>query len=312
MLFVKAKRKKIGVNSSFSKKLKNKMKKRTKIFFGIGVITMAIFAGYYFRFDLSGWFNLAKEGLEVRMDELKEIKQQIITPSPLFGPREEVASNLTLEGVVFETNIQRQQYGLPVLSVNAKLALMAQAKAEDMFSRQYFAHQSPTGDGPAELAQMVGYEYFLVGENLALGNYKDDEGLVNAWMNSPGHRENILQSKYTEIGVAVKRGVYEGKMVWLSVQEFGRPQADCPLPDEVLGSEIKEGQATLAILEQQLLNKKNEVENIRPKRGNNYKQAVDEYNELVSQYNMFANNLKALILDYNHQVKVYNVCIESM
>jgi len=287
------------------------MKNWGKIFFGVVILAMLVGTGYYFRADLFGWFRFAKTEVEVRVEQLKKIEQKIITPSPLRGPIEEVASNLTIKGTVEQTNIQRTQNGLASLLVNAQLIAMAQAKVDDMFVKQYFAHESPIGEGPNDLAKSAGYEYIVVGENLALGNFKDDAALVDAWMNSPGHRENILNSKYTEIGIALKRGVYEGYTTWLAVQEFGRPVSDCPLPSEALNTQIEENQTLLLELEKQLENKSSELRSIRPKRGNVYNQKVEEYNEMVNQYNAFLEDTKTLISDYNNRVKLYNACIDE-
>ena len=287
------------------------MKNWGKIFFWVVILALLVGMGYYFRADLFGWFRFARTELEVKVEQLKEIEQKIVTPSPLRGPTEEVVSNLTSEGTVEQTNIQRAQNNLASLSINAQLTAMAQAKVDDMFTNQYFAHESPIGEGPGDLAKSAGYEYIMVGENLALGNFKDDMALVDAWMNSPGHRENILNSEYTEIGVAVKRGVYEGHTTWLAVQEFGRPTSDCPFPSEVLNTQIEENQILLLELEKQLENKSSELKSIRPRRGNVYNQKVEEYNEMVNQYNAFLEDTKTLISDYNNRVKLYNACVEG-
>src|SRR6185369_15716694 len=119
--------------------------------------------------------------------------------------------------------------GLPALKENALLDKAAKKKLDDMFAQQYFEHINPQGKGPSDLAKSVGYDYIAIGENLALGNFKNDAELVQAWMDSPGHRANILNKQYTEIGVAVGQGTYEGKKTWLAVQEFGRPTSSCPV-----------------------------------------------------------------------------------
>ncbi|OHA02458.1 MAG: hypothetical protein A3J58_02740 [Candidatus Sungbacteria bacterium RIFCSPHIGHO2_02_FULL_52_23] len=196
------------------------------------------------------------------------------------------------------------------LSVNAKLTRAAEAKVDDMFNRQYFEHESPTGVGPGDLADNVGYEYLMIGENLALGNYEDDKALVEAWMNSPGHRANILRPHYTEIGVAVKRGLYEGRTVWLAVQEFGRPQSDCPSPSESLNVEIEADKNRLDELSKQLSPAEEEIRNSRPKRGPAYRQKVDAYNELVRLYNTLADETEILITRYNDQISAYNACLQ--
>src|SRR5262249_8345343 len=126
---------------------------------------------------------------------------------PLRGGDASANVTLTQAGVIKWTNIQRQENGaLPALTVNAKLNESAQLKLKDMFAKQYFEHVSPSGVGPDGLANEVGYAYASIGENLALGNFADDRALVQAWMDSPGHRANILGKSYREIGVAVGKG----------------------------------------------------------------------------------------------------------
>ncbi|MCX6790912.1 MAG: CAP domain-containing protein [Candidatus Gribaldobacteria bacterium] len=266
---------------------------------------------YYFKADLLGWFGVAQKQVEATVGELKKIEQEIVAPSPLMGPIEQVASNLTMEGTLQQTNWQRTQNGLPALVANAKLTAMAQAKANDMFSKQYFEHESPSGVGPSDLAKTAGYNYLIVGENLALGNFKDDATLLEAWMNSPGHRENILNPKYKEIGVAVKRGVYEGQTVWMAVQEFGRPASDCLLPNKALDMQIETNQASLLGLEEKLQTLDSEIKGLPSKRGEVYNQKIKEYNDLVGQYNALLETTKKLITNYNNQTQSYNLCAEG-
>ena len=102
-----------------------------------------------------------------------------------------------------------------------------------MFEKEYFEHKSPSGIGASDIAHDVGYEFILVGENIALGNFDGDEALVQAWMDSPGHRANILNKRYTEIGIAAEKGLYQGKMMWLAVQIFARPMSLCQNPNQL-------------------------------------------------------------------------------
>jgi uncharacterized protein YkwD len=123
--------------------------------------------------------------------------------------------------IVFQTNVQRVKNGLASLSRNKILDEMAEAKAKDMFEKQYFEHVSPSGFGLEDLAKAYKYNYLEVGENLLEGNFYDEQQVVDRWMNSPAHRENILNKNFTEIGVAAVKGKYQGKTVWMLVQEFG-------------------------------------------------------------------------------------------
>lgn len=125
------------------------------------------------------------------------------------------------------TNTERSSNSRPVLVYSVVLAQAAQAKAEDMATHEYFAHTSPTGIEPWYWFQQAGYAYKYAGENLAI-DFSDSDTVVTAWMNSPKHRENILKGAYTQIGIGVAQGMYEGHSTLYVVQFFGTP-ADAPL-----------------------------------------------------------------------------------
>ena len=108
------------------------------------------------------------------------------------------------------------------LTVNPLLEQAAQAKANDMASKGYFSHNSPDGKTPWYWFSQAGYKYASAGENLAI-NFTDSGEVNTAWMNSPGHRANILNGKFTEIGIATAEGVYQGQSTVFVVQAFGRP-----------------------------------------------------------------------------------------
>ena len=184
---------------------------------------------------------------------LENIRTEIFTPGGLRAKIESANAVLTVQGVIEATNSQRSDFGKTRLKENAMLNAAALAKVKDMFAAQYFEHISPLGKGPADLAKEAGYVYISVGENLALGNYKDDLVLVEAWMNSPGHRANLLNESFAEIGVAVLRGTFEGKITWLAVQEFGRPASDCPVVDDFLKTQVDLGKMEVDRLETQVV-----------------------------------------------------------
>ena len=250
-------------------------------------------------------FEKLKEAVEVATEE---IKKDISTPPPLRLLRDAPQSSLTQAGVVSWTNIQRTNLGLQPLGQSAKLNEAALLKVRDMFNRQYFDHVSPTGGDISNLAQAVSYEYLSIGENLALGNYENDQALVQAWMDSPGHRANILKASYTEIGVAVMRGQFEGKTTWLAVQVFAKPLAACPQPDAALKAQIAVLEVRIDDLKRQAEQLLYEIENTRPKRGPEYNRKVDEYNALVEQINALIAELKGLVAQYNQQVHIFNSC----
>jgi len=120
------------------------------------------------------------------------------------------------------TNQSRKENGLFALTVNRKLVSAAEEKTDDMFKFQYFEHNSPSGVTPWDLIKTAGYDYRYAGENLAI-DFITAESAHKALMASDSHRENILNQNYTEIGISVKRNVFEGSESIIVVMEFGVP-----------------------------------------------------------------------------------------
>ncbi len=219
---------------------------------------------------------------------------------------------LTVKGVIGETNMNRRTVsGLPDLIENERLNNSAQKKVEDMFNKQYFEHVSPSGVGVSDLADEQGYEFIIIGENLALGNFKNDEAVVTAWMNSPGHRANILNTKYTEIGVAVQKGTFEGKEVWLAVQHFGLPKDTCPLIDQVLKAKIQLNQKKINSMQRELSTAKKNIDSGGVYGGKTTQEQIDIYNSQVNIYNDLISQNKIDIEAYNKTVKAFNACVQS-
>ncbi|TMW70300.1 CAP domain-containing protein [Alteribacter natronophilus] len=110
--------------------------------------------------------------------------------------------------VVRLTNEERTQRGLPELEIAEDVADVARDKSADMRDQGYFSHNSPTHGSPFDMMRSYGVDYNAAGENIAAGQ-QTPEQVVDAWMNSQGHRDNILSSSYTEIGVGhVEGGQY--------------------------------------------------------------------------------------------------------
>jgi len=120
------------------------------------------------------------------------------------------------------TNEVRQQYDLPIVQEDSLLDKAAQEKAQDMLKNKYFDHFSPTGISPWYWIDKSGYDYYYAGENLAM-NFLDSEEVINGWLNSPSHKENLLNKDYKDIGIAVLSGDFnnEGINRILVVQMFG-------------------------------------------------------------------------------------------
>lgn len=126
--------------------------------------------------------------------------------------------------VVKLTNDERADLAEAPLTRSAVLDEAARLKAQHMADNQYFAHYAPDGTSPWYWFKQVGYNYAHAGENLAI-HFSDSSEVVEAWMNSPKHRENIVSGKYTEIGVGTAKGTYEGYDTVYVVQLFGAPAA---------------------------------------------------------------------------------------
>lgn len=132
------------------------------------------------------------------------------------------ATDIRVERLLELTNQKRAEQGLAPLSLNGTLSQAASLKAGDMFANNYWAHTSPAGKTPWDFISSAGYVYSVAGENLAK-NFSNSEGVVEAWMNSPSHKENLLRSQYQEIGFAIVNGTLNGEETTLVVQMFGKP-----------------------------------------------------------------------------------------
>jgi Cysteine-rich secretory protein family len=122
------------------------------------------------------------------------------------------------------TNTQRTDNGLPALTLSPLLTEAAQDKANDEAAKGYFSHVSPDGTLPWYWFKLVGYNYSFAGENLAV-NFNDSSDVVNAWMASPTHRANILKQEYTETGIGMATGTYQGQATIFVVQFFAQPES---------------------------------------------------------------------------------------
>lgn len=114
--------------------------------------------------------------------------------------------------VVNLVNNIRKDYGLSPLKLNSELSAVARLKSSDMREKGYFSHTSPTYGSPFDMMKTFGIKYRTAGENIAMG-YRTPQAVVDGWMNSEGHRENILNPSFTEIGVGyIANGNYWTQM----------------------------------------------------------------------------------------------------
>ena len=124
--------------------------------------------------------------------------------------------------IIMAANIVRIEKGLPSLKQNPKLQSAARDKISDMIAQQYFAHQSPEGISPWHWIEKSDYLFAAAGENLAI-NFVDPESLIIAWMESPAHKENLLNPLFSETGVSVQSVNAQDRTLILIVQIFGAP-----------------------------------------------------------------------------------------
>lgn len=121
------------------------------------------------------------------------------------------ATNMTPSGLLTSTNTQREQNKRTDLALNPTLSQAAQAKAEDMITRNYWSHTTPDGQEPWAFINQTGYQYQAAGENLAYG-FTTSPAAITGWMNSPGHRANLLNENYSEVGFGIANSPnYQGE-----------------------------------------------------------------------------------------------------
>ena len=143
---------------------------------------------------------------EVGLSEIKAANAHIknydlIYPGDVINiPAKDEESSSFESEVIRLVNAERTKHGLPNLKEDWQLSRVARYKSEDMRDNKYFSHTSPTYGSPFEMMKNFGISYKSAGENIAKGQ-KTPAAVVNAWMNSPGHRKNILSKGFTHIGV---------------------------------------------------------------------------------------------------------------
>lgn len=148
------------------------------------------------------------------------------------------ATSIYQQELIRLTNQEREKQGLPALTENSTLNQASQLKAADMFLKDYWAHVAPDGVTPWYWFEESGYIYVMAGENLAK-DFNTSAGVVRGWLNSPTHRDNLLNKNFTEIGMAVVNGKLQGEETTLVVQLFGTPIPTQLVVKNVLAQELK-------------------------------------------------------------------------
>jgi uncharacterized protein YkwD/regulator of replication initiation timing len=256
---------------------------------------------------------------------------------------EEENGGLTAAGVIDLTNRERIAAlgGGSELKESAELKRAAEYRMQDMFSKQYFSHESPEGLKMNYFLDKAGYDSLASGENLAEGNFTGDSELVRGWMNSPGHRVNILNDAFREIGVAVGYGMFDDRKAWVAVQLFGTPSTACYKPDADLEDRVDTLKNSLENIKNELASMSIKIDGMKDE-ANDLKDRIEELqaagkkqeaveadealnplidaiNEKVMVYNQKVAEEKNLYAEYrksadeyNAQVKEYNYCLEYL
>ncbi len=154
---------------------------------------------------------------QIGVSELIKANPQIKNPALIYPGQVLSIPNIddvkSLEQQVIDlVNQQRAWNGLPALKANWELCRVARYKSQDMIDKHYFDHQSPTYGSPFRMMESFGIRFSAAGENIAYGQ-KTPQAVMNDWMNSPGHRSNILNSTYNQIGVGAAKAA-NGTFYW--------------------------------------------------------------------------------------------------
>ncbi len=160
---------------------------------------------------------------QVGISEIISANPQVKNPAMIYPGQKLTIPTVTTTAqeneVIRLVNVQRSKVGLQSLTMNWQLCRVARYKSADMANKGYFAHQSPTYGSPFQMMESFGLKFSAAGENIAYGQ-KTPAEVMNGWMNSPGHKSNILNGTYTEIGVGLAKNK-SGVCYW--TQQFIKP-----------------------------------------------------------------------------------------
>lgn len=161
---------------------------------------------------------------QVGVNEIISSNPQIKSPDSIYpGQKLTIPTMQSIKALESEVvrlvNLERSKNGLQPLKENWELSRVARYKSQDMANKNYFSHTSPTYGSPFRMMESFGIRYSAAGENIAKGQ-KTPQAVMTAWMNSPGHRSNILSPSYTQIGVGLAKNK-SGNAYW--TQMFIKP-----------------------------------------------------------------------------------------
>ncbi len=210
------------------------------------------------------------------------------------------------------TNGFRLAVGIDPLEESTIMDAIAKRRVIDMQQLQYFGHLSATPYGADDMAQYFRYRYLRFGENIAFGSFPSEKSVVQAWMNSPGHRANILSEKFHEIGIASEPLEHSGREGIIIVEVFGLPIEDCPTIDRTLLEDMAAEESHIGLLQKAA----DEIRNLMGQVNISTEQGFRDFALYHRAHEALADNIEFrhnLILEmndrYNAQVRTYNGCI---
>jgi len=219
-------------------------------------------------------------------------------------------ADITKSNLISMLNQTRQSLGLGTLTENAKLDQAAELKAEDMVQNGYFNHTSPSGVTPWHWFMQSGYNYKYAGENLAIGYFESEE-VYTAWLNSPSHKENIVNPHYTEVGTAVLEG-FGGNNAIVVVQLFGSQKivkATNPTTTKPTVGTTTETTTTTPVAEATITNEKEATSDVaQTTEGTTQERVLSSSTVFESDKNSGINNLYSRFL--NFVLYSYNTFLE--
>ncbi len=263
-----------------------------------------VFVALFFVFETGWWFWVPRPA---------EVQPSMTTGFRLLQEQLPGSEPYDKERIVGATNVQRNTKAkLAPLRRSPILDAIAKRRVLDMQQNHYFAHESPTSYGADDMARFFRYRYIRFGENIALGNFGSEAEIVQAWMKSQGHKANILNTKFREIGVASGPEIYQGQSAIVIVQVFGLPVWDCPPVDETLLDDITAEQ--VHVLQMQAaadeILRLLKATNVQTPEGRAIANTfVTSYNDLAGKIRFRNSVIQDLNNRYNAQVKAFNECV---
>ncbi|WP_161794831.1 CAP domain-containing protein [Desulfonatronum thioautotrophicum] len=238
-----------------------------------------------------------------------------------------ISEKLNASDIVKLTNEYRISLGLPPLRENFQLTHAAEYRANDMIKNSYYAHVNPvTGENPGDAITQANYQFRTYAENIAMGNFQSNRHIVDGWINSPGHRANIVNPDIREIGVAIIKDNLTplGRpSVYYGVQLFASPMPDCSRPSNADKALLQDMQRRNDDIWKRVDDKRREIENLKSRidRETNtatrnrlipdYNRQVGAFNSLAAEAKGMQESLKLVVQAYNKKVNEYNACMQT-